>query len=891
MSEVTVRQLAEVLATPVERLLEQLVDAGMEFSDPDQEVTRGQKVRLLNYLRENHGKKGTATSEDAPKKITLKRRKKSEITVASGSSKRGKQTVNVEVRQKRTYVKRDEEQADPVDAEREEALRKLEESRKQQEAELKAIEEAAAKRKAKADAKEAEAKKAEEERAAAEQAAKEAQAEAEAEAQQAEEAAAAKASKETKAKKPSKKEALESADDEMSMAEKQAALEASQMKKAGEDRKSKTRSKVREVSAEDKALAERSNRSRRGKKELHLSGDSSARRTKRGKSKRSMEQSRASSGQHGFSKPTAPIVREVEIGETIVVSDLAQKLAMKGSQVVKALFNMGVMATITQNIDHDTAVLVVEELGHKALAAADTSADAVLSDLYENEAEAVSRPPVVTIMGHVDHGKTSLLDHIRKAKVAGGEAGGITQHIGAYHVDTKHGVVSFLDTPGHAAFTSMRARGAKLTDIVVLIVAADDGIKPQTVEGIKHAKAANVPLIVAINKMDLDSANPDNVKQGLTQHEIVPEDWGGDVPCVPISAKTGQGIDDLLEAISLQAEIMELKAPAKGAATGIVVEASLDKGRGSMATVLVQQGQLEKGNFAVVGAQYGRIRAMFNEAGKQVDAAGPSIPVQVLGLSGVPAAGDELVVVADERMAKEVASERERRERESRLVKRSANRLEDVMAQMQQGNEQQSLNIVIKADVQGSVEALRNALEELSNDDIKIRVVLGGVGGITESDATLASASDALIIGFNARADAKARKLIENEGLDIRYYSIIYEVIDQVKQVAEGILGMEVREEIIGIAEVRDVFRSSRFGAVAGCLITEGVVRKSNPIRVLRDDVVVFQGELESLRRFKEDVAEVKEGTECGIGVKEYNDVKAGDQIECYERTEVQRQL
>ncbi|MDE1886001.1 MAG: translation initiation factor IF-2, partial [Xanthomonadaceae bacterium] len=540
--------------------------------------------------------------------------------------------------------------------------------------------------------------------------------------------------------------------------------------------------------------------------------------------------------------------------------------------------------------DHDTAVLVVEEFGHSAVQAQEKTAETTLAKV-EVQGDKEPRPPVVTIMGHVDHGKTSLLDYIRRTKVAAGEAGGITQHIGAYHVKTDKGVISFLDTPGHAAFTAMRARGAKLTDIVVIVVAADDGVMPQTIEAIQHAKAANVPLIVAVNKMDKPEANPDRVKQDMIQHEVVSEDFGGDTQFVPVSAKTGQGVDSLLDAILLQAEVMDLKAVKDGLATGVVVESSLDKGRGPVATVLVQQGTLKKGDFLVCGVEYGRVRAMFDESGRSVEAAGPSIPVQVLGLSGVPNAGDDFVVVEDERLAKQVASEREAKRRDTRLTKTAMRSMEDVISTMGQGDEQRVLNLVVKADVQGSVEALRDSLTAIGNDRVKVNVIASGVGGITESDATLAVASKAVVIGFNVRADATARKVLETNGADLRYFSIIYDVIDQVKQVATGLLGMEVREEIIGTAQVRDVFRSSKFGAIAGCMVIEGVVKRHKPIRVLRDNTVIFQGELESLRRFKENVDEVRNGMECGIGVKQYNDVKPGDQIECYERIEVARTL
>ncbi|MBH2009744.1 MAG: translation initiation factor IF-2, partial [Xanthomonadaceae bacterium] len=561
-------------------------------------------------------------------------------------------------------------------------------------------------------------------------------------------------------------------------------------------------------------------------------------------------------------------------------------------EVVKALFKMGVMATITQTIDHDTAALVTEELGHKAVHADAGDAESeLLAHTEEVQGDKAPRPPVVTIMGHVDHGKTSLLDYIRRTKVATGEAGGITQHIGAYHVTTPKGVISFLDTPGHAAFTHMRQRGAKLTDIVILVVAADDGVMPQTVEAIQHAKAAKVPLIVAINKIDKSDADPSRVKNDLLAHDVVAEDFGGDVQMVELSAKTGLGVDDLLDAVSLQAEVLDLQAVPEGRATGVVIESALDKGRGPVATVLVQQGSLAKGDYLVCGIQYGRVRALFDETGTQVQAAGPSIPVQILGLSGVPEAGDDFVVVADERLAKDVAQQRDTKRREMRLVASAGNRMEDIMAQMGEGAAQLSLNLVVKADVHGTMQALREALTGLSNEQIRINVIGSGVGGITESDAQLAMTSKATVIGFNVRADASARKVIEGNGVDLRYFSIIYDVIDQVKQIASGVLGKEIREEIIGIAEVRDVFRSSKFGAVAGCMVVEGVVKKSKPIRVLRDSVVVFEGELESLRRFKENVDEVRVNTECGIGVKAYNDVKPGDQIECFERIEVQRTL
>ncbi|HRO28126.1 MAG TPA: translation initiation factor IF-2 [Luteimonas sp.] len=863
--QTTIRKLAALVNTPVEKLLEQLSEAGMSFSDPDQVVTSTEKVKLLGFLRRTHGK-DEKPAEDAlaPKKITLNRTRKQELTVGGGKNK---STVDVVVRKKVTLVKPTEaakaaDAATPVNDEQAEILRKLEESRQRNLSEQQRLAE-------------------EDQRRVEEAAERKRQEEAEAERMRKEaEATASLVAGEEEA--PARKPATHGhghpkpapARDERSLGPKHKGNRGSHVMVAGVE--------------DDDSTA-------RFAGQLHLSASERARRTSsRGKPKarRHLEQSRSGAGPHGFERPTAPVVREVAIGEAITVADLAQKLALKGGDVVKALFKMGVMATITQSIDHDTAVLVVEELGHKAVAADSNDAESeLLAHSEEVQGDKVARPPVVTIMGHVDHGKTSLLDYIRRTKVATGEAGGITQHIGAYHVETPKGVISFLDTPGHAAFTSMRARGAKLTDLVVLVVAADDGVMPQTVEAIQHAKAAKVPLIVAINKIDKSDADPGRIKNELLAHDIVAEDFGGDTQMVELSAKTGDGVDDLLDAISLQAEVLELTAVAEGRATGTVIESSLDKGRGPVATVLVQQGLLEKGDYLVCGVQYGRVRALFDENGAQVQSAGPSIPVQVLGLSGVPDAGDDFVVVEDERLAKDVAQQREAKRREQRLVAQAGNRMEDIMAQMGQGEAQQQLNLVIKADVQGSVEALRQALTALSNEQIRINVIVSGVGGITESDANAAATAKATIIGFNVRADASARKLIEGNGLDLRYFSIIYDVIDQVKQVASGLLGVEIREEIIGIAEVRDVFRSSKFGAVAGCMVVEGVVKRNKPIRVLRDNTVVFEGELESLRRFKENVDEVRNGTECGIAVKAYNDVQPGDQIECFERIEVQRTL
>ena len=861
--QTTIRKLAELVNAPVEKLLEQLAEAGMSFNDPDQVVTSTEKVKLLGFLRRTHGK-ADKPAEDAvaPKKITLNRSRKQELTVGGGKNRA---TVDVVVRKKVTLVKpgeasATEPQAPPTD-ERAEILRKLEESRLRNLTEQQRLAEEdkrradeAAERKRKED-QETERLRVEAELAAA----------------------AVPAEEDGTVRKPSghvhghghPKPAAPRADERAGV------------------HKHKTRGShamVAGVEDDDSAA--------RFAGQLHLSAAERARRTTvRPKARGRQNKDQARTGT-GFTRPTAPIVREVAIGDAITVADLAQKLALKGGDVVKALFKMGVMATITQSIDHDTAVLVVEELGHTAVHAdAGDVETELLAHVEEVQGEKVARPPVVTIMGHVDHGKTSLLDYIRSTKVASGEAGGITQHIGAYHVETDKGVISFLDTPGHAAFTSMRARGARLTDIVVLVVAADDGVMPQTIEAVQHAKAAGVPLIVAINKIDKADADPSKIKNELLTQEVVAEEFGGDTQMVELSAKTGQGVDTLLDAISLQAEVLELRAVPEGRATGVVIESSLDKGRGPVATVLVQQGSLQKGDYLVCGVQYGRVRALFDENGQQVPSAGPSIPVQVLGLSGVPDAGDDFVVVEDERLAKDVAQQRDAKRRETRLVGQAGNRMEDIMAQMGAGEAQLSLPLIIKADVQGSVQALRESLTALSNEQIRINVLAAGVGGITESDAQLAATSKATLIGFNVRADASARKVIEGNGVDLRYFSIIYDVIDQVKQVASGILGVEIREEIIGTAEVRDVFRSSKFGAVAGCMVVEGVVKRHKPIRVLRDNTVVFEGELESLRRFKENVDEVRNGTECGIGVKQYNDVQAGDQIECFERIEVQRTL
>ncbi|HEV2228700.1 MAG TPA: translation initiation factor IF-2, partial [Steroidobacteraceae bacterium] len=626
---------------------------------------------------------------------------------------------------------------------------------------------------------------------------------------------------------------------------------------------------------------------RYGRQELHVAGDVSSRYKKKRRVK-SRALPSAAEGKHGFEMPTAPVVREVGIGETITVAELAQKMAVKATEVIKVLMNMGVMVTINQPIDQDTAVLVVEEMGHTPKLLKENQIEA---DLQGGQAETdiEPRPPVVTVMGHVDHGKTSLLDYIRRTKVAAGEAGGITQHIGAYHVETPKGVITFLDTPGHAAFTAMRARGARATDVVVLVVAADDGVMPQTVEAIQHARAANVPIVVAVNKIDKGDADVDRVRTELSKQEVISEEWGGQNIFVNVSARTGQGVDQLLEAILLQAEVLELRAPRSGLASGVVIESSIEKGRGAVATVLVKKGTLHVGDPIIAGSEFGRVRAMFDESGKPVEEAPPSMPVVVLGLSSPPNAGDEILAAESERKAREVALYRQGKFRDVKLARQTA-RPEDVFSQMGEAKAG-VVAVLIKADVQGSAEALNEALAKLSTEEVQVKVIATGLGGITVSDVQLAAASRAHIIGFNVRADAGAREAMKETGVEVRYYSIIYEAIDDVKQMMTGMLQPEIKEQIVGVAQVREVFRSSKFGVVAGCLVTEGFVRRNNPIRVLRDNVVIFEGALESLRRFKDDVNEVRAGTECGIGVKNYQDVRVNDQIECFARVEVARTL
>ncbi len=840
MADVTVAQFAEVLKVPVEKLLSQLDEAGIKVKGSEDTISDDAKLELLTHLRRSHGQTDTPSTVAAPRRITLKRKSQSELRL-SGAQGRSR-TVNVEVRKKRTYIKRDvlEEQA-----------------QKEQEA---------------LDAKRRE----EEERVEAEKAAEE---KARAEKEEAARLAEEQRLEEEKARQSAEEEARKAAE----QAAQQAAEEKARLEKAEQD------ARTRRQKEKPKSKA-KPTETRYGRKELHVAGDKSGRR-KRKTPIRRRHVAVGGDSQHGFERPTAPVVREVEIPESIAVSELAQRMAIKGNEVVKVLFNMGAMVTINQVIDQDTATLVVEELGHKAKPITEAAVDEqLLADELEQTGEKAERPPVVTIMGHVDHGKTSLLDYIRRTKVAAGEAGGITQHIGAYSVATDKGRITFLDTPGHAAFTAMRARGAQATDIVVLVVAADDGVMPQTIEAVQHAKAAGVPLVVAVNKIDRENADPERVKNELSQHEVIPEEWGGDHLFVNVSAHTGEGVDGLLDAILLQSDVMDLEAVKDGPASGIVIESSLEKGRGAVATLLVQAGTLKQGDMIIAGEEYGRIRNMFDETQSSIKTAGASSPAVVLGLSKTPSAGDDFLVVKNERKAREVAEYRQSKARDAKLAQQQASKLEDMFSQMK-GDQASSIAVIIKSDVHGSAEALRDSLTKLSTDEVMVKVLSSGVGGITETDATLAAASNAVIIGFNVRADAAARTAIKESGVDVRYYSIIYEAIDDVKAALTGMLSPEIREQIVGLAEVKDVFSSPKFGDIAGCIVTEGYVKRSNPIRVLRDNVVIYEGELESLRRFKDDVNEVRSGTECGIGVKNYSDVRVGDQIECYERVEVARTL
>ena len=870
MSNVTAKQLSEVIGISVEKLLDQLNAAGVQVSGANAPISDDDKMKLLDSLRSSHGKEESG----GPRKITLQRKSKSEIRV-SGVTGRNvtTKTINVEVRKKRTYIRRSEIEADGSD--------QASPAESTQAEELTSAEIIAEETRpmAKQDDK-AEAKKVEE---AAKLEAEEVRDRLEKEKAEAEEKAYQKNLEEAEAAK--KIIEKQQAEAEAAVAEQvaRAALEeAARASAVVEDKPGKTGKHGKR--GDDK-------NTRYGRKELHVKegGHQTSRKPKFKKGKR---QVRDVENIHGFEKPTAPVIHNVEVPEAISVADLAQKMAVKAGDVIKALMQMGSMATINQILDQDTAILVVEEMGHNVTVSA--SEDDFEKELIENVAQAdadmVSRPPVVTIMGHVDHGKTSLLDYIRKSRVTAGEAGGITQHIGAYHVETDKGAITFLDTPGHAAFSAMRARGAQATDIVVLVVASDDGVMPQTKEAIQHANAAGVPLVIAVNKIDKEDADPDRVKTELAALEVVPEDWGGDNIFVNVSAITGEGVDQLLDAILLQSEVLELKAVDKGNAKGVVIEATLDKGRGPVATVLVQSGELKKGHILLAGIQYGRVRAIYDESANLIKSAGPSMPVVVIGLSGVPNAGDEVFVVENERKAREFAQTREAKIRETKLTDQQTAKLQGIFDAMTEG-EVAEVNILIKTDVQGSSEAIRDALNKLSTDEVRVKLISTGVGGINESDINLAAASSAIVIGFNVRADAAAKRIAGDYGVDVRYYSVIYNIIDDTKALLSGLLKPELQENIIGLAEVKDIFRSPKFGDVAGTIVVEGVVRKGQPIRVLRDNVVIYEGELESLRRFKDAVEEVRVGTECGIAVKNYTDVRVGDQIEVFERIEVARTL
>ncbi|WP_414931465.1 translation initiation factor IF-2 [Vibrio europaeus] len=894
MTQITVKALSEEIGTPVDRLVEQLADAGMNKASSDQ-VTDEEKQKLLTHLKKEHG---DTSGESEPTRLTLQRKTRSTLSVNAGGGK--SKDVQVEVRKKRTYVKRSIIE-DDAKREAEEAAKREAEELAKREAEEQAKREAAEKAKREAGEsvkQEADAKRDAEDkakRAQADKAKKDMNAKnAEANTQAKKEADELKRRQEEEAQRKAEQEAAKLVEEARKLAEENEARWTEEEKKKKELENSDYHVTTSTYAREAEDAADRKEEGGRRKKKKKASGNDDQNRGGRnqrgGRGRNKGKLAKPASMQQGFDKTATVAKADVVVGETIVVSELANKMSVKGTEVIKVMMKMGAMATINQVIDQETAQLVAEEMGHKVILRKENELEeAVLLD-RDNNAESVPRAPVVTIMGHVDHGKTSTLDYIRKAHVASGEAGGITQHIGAYHVETDNGMITFLDTPGHAAFTAMRARGAQATDIVVLVVAADDGVMPQTIEAIQHAKAAGVPLIVAVNKIDKEDANPDNVKNELAQYDVIPEEWGGENMFVHISAKQGTNIEGLLETILLQSEVLELTAVEEGMASGVVVESRLDKGRGPVATVLVQSGTLNKGDIVLCGQEYGRVRAMRDENGQEVTTAGPSIPVEILGLSGVPASGDEATVVRDERKAREVANYRQGKFREVKLARQQKAKLENMFSNMAAG-EVAELNVVLKADVQGSVEAISDSLLKLSTDEVKVNIVGSGVGGITETDAVLAAASNAIILGFNVRADATARRTVENENLDLRYYSIIYQLIDEVKQAMGGMLAPEFKQEIIGLAEVRDVFKSPKLGAIAGCMVTEGTIKRNNPIRVLRENVVIYEGELESLRRFKDDVQEVKNGYECGIGVKNYNDVRVGDQIEVFEIVEVKRTL
>ncbi|GGW70725.1 translation initiation factor IF-2 [Vreelandella hamiltonii] len=846
MSDMTVKDFAVKVGRDVPRLLEQMKEAGLQHASESDAVSEEDKQTLLSFLKKSHG---GSDNEPSKNRITLTRKTRSRIK----TGERGK-TIEVQVRKKKTYVKREEEKPKAAEPQHS-GPRQLVGDMAEAEAERKAQEAQAAEEKAVA----AKAKVAED--------------------------AARKAAEEQAKAKAAEVPDIDVPDLEIDDAPTGEDLPPAPPKEGRTDRRT---APPKKTAAKKKGRDDDDDRGDREERKRGGGGKKVKRAERRGGRRGGASQS--GNGKHGFQKPTQPIVREVSIPESISVAELADKMSIKANEVIKAMFTMGAAVTINQTIDQDTAAIVVEEMGHKVKLVKDDALETEMLEGISYEGEEITRSPVVTVMGHVDHGKTSLLDYIRRAKVATGEAGGITQHIGAYHVEDNHGGVTFLDTPGHAAFTAMRARGAKATDVVILVVAADDGVMPQTVEAIEHSKAAEVPMVVAVNKIDKTGADFDRIRNELSQHGVISEEWGGDTQFVHVSAKTGEGMEDLLEAIQLASEVLELTAVPSAPGKGVVVESRLDKGRGPVATVLVQNGTLKKGDIVLAGLHYGRVRALTNELGQQVDTAGPAMPVEIQGLDGTPDAGDDFMVVADEKKAREVANFRQGKYREVRLARQQKAKLENMFSQMGQ-DEVAKVNIVLKADVQGSLEAIKGALEELSTDEVQVAVVSSGVGGITGTDANLALASEAIVVGFNVRADAAAREIIEREGLDLRYYSVIYQLIDEVKQAMSGMLAPEWKEEIVGVAEVRDVFRAPKIGAVAGCMVVEGTVSRSKRIRVLRDNVVIYEGELESLRRFKDDVQEVRNGMECGIGVKNYNDVQVGDKIEVFDQVKVERSL
>ena len=861
MALTTIEQFATEMKMPSGALLEQLAAAGVAGKKQGDKLSEQDKTRLLDYLRKQHG------GLEAKKKITLTRKSTTEIKAADSAGRA--RTIQVEVRKKRVFVKRDGAEAAPAAEEvtppqpvitaaevaaREEESRKAATLAAKQQEEVQQKQEQAKTRKTK--------KEKEVEEAAAKVSAKEA-----------EEAAAAAKAAEAVAPVAEAKPAVKA---------KEGTLHKPVSKPGA--KKDKASRKPSATAFQEEAARRRALKLRGG----DVAGGAAWKQPKSGKQRH--EEGEEHDEAEQLAAPE-PVIREISVPETITVAELARKMSVKAAEIIKTMMKLGTMVTINQSIDQETAMIIVEEMGHKAIAAKLDDPDSLLAEsALASSAESLPRPPVVTVMGHVDHGKTSLLDTIRRTRVASGEAGGITQHIGAYHVETAKGVITFLDTPGHEAFTAMRARGAKVTDIVVLVVAADDGVMPQTKEAIAHAKAGNVPIVVAINKIDKPEANPDRVKQELVAESVLPEEYGGDVQFVQVSAKTGKGLDNLLDAILLQAEVLELKAPKDAPAKGIVIESRLDKGKGPVATILVHSGTLKRGDIVLAGAVFGRVRAMTDEAGKAVNSAGPAIPVEIQGLSDVPLAGEEVMVLGDERKAREIALFRQGKFRDVKLAKQQAAKLENMFEQLAE-SEIKSLALIVKADVQGSYEALANALSKLSTDEVKVNIVHAAVGGITESDVNLALASKAVIIGFNTRADVAARKLAAHSGVDIRYYTIIYEAVDEVKAALSGMLTPEKKESQLGLVEVREVYKISKVGTVAGCYVLEGVVRRGAKVRLLRDSIVVFDGELDSLKRFKDDVREVKAGFECGLSLKNYNEIEKGDQLEVYEIVEVSRTL